>query len=74
MDSQQLVSVVFESQAPAKGSAKGPGKGPAKGPAKGKGKSGDEAKATDAAVGTEEKEAKQVKFAEVQPAEASSAS
>ena len=39
MDSQQLVSVVFVSQAPAKGPAKGPGKGPAKGPAKGKGKS-----------------------------------
>ena len=39
MDSQQLVSVVFESQAPAKGPAKGPGKGPGKGPPKGKGKS-----------------------------------
>ena len=38
-DSQPLVAVVLELQAPAKGPAKGPGKGPGKGPMKGKGKS-----------------------------------
>ena len=38
-----------------------------------KGKGNVEAKATDAVLGTEEKEAKQVKFAPVQPVEATQA-